>query len=308
MNNTIPPDNEKTATDSPQNAADSLQNKEQDKQQDKEAMPSIADMWPALGQRRFGRMNWVGLWTLYIKEVRRFWKVGVQTVAAPVITTMLFLMIFSLALGRVRPDINGVPFTSFLAPGLIIMAMLQNAFANTSSSLVTSKLQGNIIDILMPPLSASELNIGLVFGGVTRGLVVGLFTYFGMLYMADFTYAAPWAIFYFAISACFTLALLGMLTGIWAEKFDHMQAITNFIIMPLSFLSGTFYSVQQLPEFMKIITIFNPFFYMIDGFRYGFTGQSESNIVLGAVALFVLNLSLWCISQYMLIKGYKIKN
>jgi len=300
MENTPPLDNEKAVSDSQQD--ESLQG---EPSQDES---SIADIWPALGQRRFGRMNWVGLWTLYVKEVRRFWKVGVQTVAAPVITTMLFLMIFSLALGRVRPDINGVPFTSFLAPGLIIMAMLQNAFANTSSSLVTSKLQGNIIDILMPPLSASELNIGLVFGGVTRGLVVGIFTYFGMLYMADFTYAVPWAIFYFAISACFALSLLGMLTGIWAEKFDHMQAITNFIIMPLSFLSGTFYSVQQLPEFMQIITIFNPFFYMIDGFRYGFTGQAESNIVLGAVALFVLNLALWCISQYMLTKGYKIKN
>ena len=241
--------------------------------------------WPAQGARRFGFVNWVGLWTLYLREVRRFWKVVFQTVGAPVVTTLLFLAIFSLALGGLRPDISGTPFTNYLAPGLVIMAMLQNAFANTSSSLLIGKVQGNVVDILMPPLSAGELTTAIAMGGLTRGLVVGIFTFIGMTFFVNFSLSHIWAVLYFAVSSSLLMSFLGILVGIWAEKFDHMQAITNFIVTPLTFLSGTFYSVEQLPEPAQVFSSFNPFFYMIDGFRYGFIGQPEGNLLVGVLLL-----------------------
>jgi ABC-2 type transport system permease protein len=263
--------------------------------------------WPAQGARRFGLVNWVGLWTLYLREVRRFWKVVFQTVGAPVVTTSLFLAIFSLALGGLRPDIGGTPFTSYLAPGLVIMAMLQNAFANTSSSLLIGKVQGNVVDILMPPLSAGELTTAIALGGLTRGLVVGVFTFLGMTFFVDFTLSNIWAVLYFAVSGSLVMSFMGMLVGIWAEKFDHMQAITNFIITPLTFLSGTFYSVDQLPEPAQVFSSFNPFFYMIDGFRYGFIGQPEGNLVVGVLLLAALNIILWVSCYIMFDRGYRIK-
>ena len=263
--------------------------------------------WPAQGARRFGFVNWVGLWTLYLREVRRFWKVVFQTVGAPVVTTLLFLAIFSLALGGLRPDISGTPFTNYLAPGLVIMAMLQNAFANTSSSLLIGKVQGNVVDILMPPLSAGELTTAIALGGLTRGLVVGVFTFLGMTFFVDFTLSNIWAVLYFALSGSLLMSFMGMLVGIWAEKFDHMQAITNFIITPLTFLSGTFYSVEQLPEPAQVFSSFNPFFYMIDGFRYGFIGQPEGNLVVGVVLLAALNTILWVSCYIMFDRGYRIK-
>jgi ABC-2 type transport system permease protein len=263
--------------------------------------------WPAQGARRFGLVNWVGLWTLYLREVRRFWKVVFQTVGAPVVTTLLFLAIFSLALGGLRPDIGGTPFTSYLAPGLVIMAMLQNAFANTSSSLLIGKVQGNVVDILMPPLSAGELTTAIALGGLTRGLVVGVFTFLGMTFFVDFTLSNIWAVLYFAVSGSLLMSFMGMLVGIWAEKFDHMQAITNFIITPLTFLSGTFYSVEQLPEPARVFSSFNPFFYMIDGFRYGFIGQPEGNLVVGVLLLAALNIILWVSCYIMFDRGYRIK-
>jgi len=263
--------------------------------------------WPAQGARRFGLVNWVGLWTLYLREVRRFWKVVFQTVGAPVVTTLLFLAIFSLALGGLRPDIGGTPFTSYLAPGLVIMAMLQNAFANTSSSLLIGKVQGNVVDILMPPLSAGELTTAIALGGLTRGLIVGVFTFLGMTFFVDFTLSNIWAVLYFAVSGSLVMSFMGMLVGIWAEKFDHMQAITNFIITPLTFLSGTFYSVDQLPEPAQVFSSFNPFFYMIDGFRYGFIGQPEGNLVVGVLLLAALNIILWVSCYIMFDRGYRIK-
>ena len=268
---------------------------------------SIHHTWPAQGARRFGLVNWVGLWTLYLREVRRFWKVVFQTVGAPVVTTLLFLAIFSLALGGLRPDIGGTPFTSYLAPGLVIMAMLQNAFANTSSSLLIGKVQGNVVDILMPPLSAGELTTAIALGGLTRGLVVGVFTFLGMTFFVDFTLSNIWAVLYFAVSGSLLMSFMGMLVGIWAEKFDHMQAITNFIITPLTFLSGTFYSVDQLPEPAQVFSSFNPFFYMIDGFRYGFIGQPEGNLVVGVLLLAALNIILWVSCYIMFDRGYRIK-
>ena len=264
--------------------------------------------WHGLGARRFGRINVIGLWTLYIREVQRFWKVMTQTVVAPVITTLLFLTVFSLALGKFRPDVNGVPFISFLAPGLIIMTMLQNAFSNPSSSLLSGKVMGNIVDILMPPLSPTEMNLALAMGGLTRGLVVGFVTYLGMIYFVDFFYEQIWAIFYFGIMGSLFMAQIGTIAGIWSEKFDHMQAIMNFLITPLAFLSGTFYSIKQLPATFQLISQFNPFFYIIDGFRYGFTGNAEGDILLGAVLMLALNLVFWWINLYVLRKGYRIKS
>jgi ABC-2 type transport system permease protein len=224
-----------------------------------------------------------------------------------VVTTLLFLAIFSLALGGLRPDIGGTPFTSYLAPGLVIMAMLQNAFANTSSSLLIGKVQGNVVDILMPPLSAGELTTAIALGGLTRGLVVGVFTFLGMTFFVDFTLSNIWAVLYFAVSGSLVMSFMGMLVGIWAEKFDHMQAITNFIITPLTFLSGTFYSVDQLPEPAQVFSSFNPFFYMIDGFRYGFIGQPEGNLVVGVLLLAALNIILWVSCYIMFDRGYRIK-
>ncbi len=260
------------------------------------------------GSRHFGAFNWLGMWTLYLKEVRRFFKVVTQTVLAPVITTLLFLAIFSLALGSMRPDVNGIPFAEFLAPGLIMMTMLQNAFANTSSSIMISKIQGNIVDVLMPPLSAAELNIGFAMAGVTRGVFVGFVTALGMLPFVAITITHLWAVIFFAAGASLMLSLLGMLAGVWSEKFDHLQAITNFIITPLAFLSGTFYSVKQLPEFAYIFTTFNPFFYLIDGFRYAFTGVADGSIVIGVWVVIGCNVTLWIVSDFVLRRGYRLKS
>ncbi len=271
---------------------------------------NVADTRPyaSFGQRQFGAINWMGVWTLYVKEVLRFWKVAMQTLAAPIITTLLFLAIFSVALGGLRPDINGIPFAQFLAPGLIMMAIVQNAFANSSSSLLVAKVQGNIVDILMPPLSPGELVFGIAMGGLTRGIFVGLGTFLGMVWFVPFSLHSAAALIFFAFSASLLLALLGLIGGIWAEKFDHLATITNFIITPLSFLSGTFYSVEQLPPLAHSFTQFNPFFYMIDGIRYALTGHAEGNLLAGVLTLLALNVIFWLLSYEMLRRGYRIKS
>ncbi len=267
-----------------------------------------SESFPASGTRRFGTVNWLGTWTLYVKEVRRFWKVLVQTVVAPVITTLLYLAIFALSVGRLRPAVHGVPFIEFLAPGLIMMAMIQNAFANTSSSILISKVQGNIVDLLMPPLSPGELNFGIATAGVTRGILVGLVTAAGMSPFVSLHVEHVWAVLFYAVGASLMLSLLGMIGGIWSEKFDHLQAVTNFIVLPLTFLSGTFYSVEQLPAFAHTITHWNPVFYLIDGFRYGFTGQSDGSIERGVTITLTMNLALWIISDRLFRRGYRLKS
>ncbi len=257
--------------------------------------------------RRFGRVNWIGVWTLYIKEVRRFVKILTQTILAPVTTSLLFLAIFALAMGRIRADVAGMPFLNFLAPGLIMMSLMQNAFANTSSSLMVAKVQGNIIDVLMPPLSAGEQTFAFAFGGLTRGLVVALACLLAMWIFVDFRLVHPLAIIYFAFSGALMMSLIGILGGIWAEKFDHIQALTNFIITPLAFLSGTFYSIVQLPGFAQNIARANPFFYLIDGFRYGFTGHADSNIMIGVIFTALLNAALWTAAYQLFRSGDKLK-
>lgn len=251
--------------------------------------------------------NWIGIWTLYTKEVRRFMKVPLQTVAAPLVTVMMFLLVFSVALGRSGRTIGDVPFLTFLAPGLIMMAIIQNAFANTSSSIMIGKIQGNIVDVLMPPFRSGELLFGLVAGGVTRGLFVALVVLVAMTFVIDVSAVSwPLALFY-ALAGSLMLSLLGFLGGLWAEKFDQMSAITNFVVTPLSFLSGTFYSITQLPDNVQAIAFLNPFFYLIDGLRYALVGHADGSIAIGMVVVTVINGALWALAYRLLHLGYRIK-
>ncbi len=252
-------------------------------------------------------MNWLGFITLLWKEVRRFLKVPLQTVLAPMMTTILFLAIFTLAFGGSERYVGEVSYASFLAPGLIMMAVIQNSFANTSSSILISKVQGNIVDILMPPLSAAELTLAYVLSGLARGLTVAMVVGIVMWLLIDISIHSWVAVIYYVISAGLMLSLLGMIAGILSEKFDHMAAMTNFVIMPLSFLSGTFYSIDRLTGVWYQISHLNPFFYMIDGFRYGFIGTSDSSIWVGAVSIAALDILLY-IAVWALIKsGYRLK-
>ncbi|MBL8689175.1 MAG: ABC transporter permease [Rhodospirillaceae bacterium] len=261
----------------------------------------------ALDPRPLGPINWIGLWTLYQKEVWRFFKVGMQTVAAPVVTTLLFLTVFVLAMGRSGTMVGDVTFMEFLAPGLVMMAITQNAFANTSSSLIIGKVQGNIVDVLMPPLGPGELVIAWAAGGVTRGLVVGAVTAIAMWVVVPFQMPHPMFAVFYAIAGSLMLALLGVLGGLWAEKFDHLSAMTNFVITPLAFLSGTFYSVERLPEAWRFIAHLNPFFYMIDGFRYGFIGHADGDLAIGIAVLALINLALWLVVDGLVRRGYRLK-
>jgi ABC-2 type transport system permease protein len=257
--------------------------------------------------RRFGPVNWLGLWTLYQKEVRRFWNVSTQTIAAPVVTTLLFLAVFALALGSGSVAVAGVPYIQFLAPGLIVMAMTQNAFANTSSSLVIAKVQGNIVDLLMPPLSPAEQTAGLALGGLTRGLVVGAAVWLAMVPFTGFyVHSAFFALFH-AAAASLMLSLLGVLGGLWSEKFDHLAAVTNIVITPLAFLSGTFYSTERLPEPWLTVAHLNPFFYMIDGFRYGMTGHADGSLAAGLAVMAAANAALAALAHRLFASGYKLK-
>lgn len=263
---------------------------------------------PVASPRNFGMINGLGLWTLYKKEVRRFLKVTTQTVLAPVATTLLYMTVFSVALGAGRAAVNGVSFVEFLAPGLIMMGLLNNAFANTSSSILVSKIQGNAVDFLMPPLSALELEIAFIGGAVTRGLLVALVTALTLAPFVDVVPVHYWAVAYFGIGAAAMLGMIGILGGLWAEKFDHMAAVTTFVITPLTFLSGTFYSINRLPETIRLISQFNPFFYMIDGFRYGFTGVADGSLMIGVIMIAVINLVL-AIACYVLLRaGWRLKS
>ena len=252
-------------------------------------------------------LNLIGLWTLYLKEVRRFLKVPGQTLAAPVVTTLMFLLIFSLALGRSGRMVGTVPFLEFLAPGLIMTAIIQNAFANTSATIMIGKIQGNIVDILMPPLRPGELLFGLIAGGVTRGLLVAVAVTLAMVPLIALAPVHPLLIAYYALAGSLMLALLGLLGGIWAEKFDQMAAVTNFLITPLSFLSGTFYSIAQLPQPFRAVAHVNPFFYLIDGFRFGFTGHADGRVAVGIAVVALVDLALWLLAQRLLASGWRLK-
>jgi ABC-2 type transport system permease protein len=258
--------------------------------------------------RPIGYVNWRGLWTLYQKEVRRFLNVFTQTLLAPMVTSLLFLAIFHLAIGGRGREVAGFAFTAFLVPGLIMMSIAQNAFANTSSSLVIAKSQGNIVDLLMPPLSPGELVLGLTGGGVTRGLMVGVLVAAAMWLFLPFGIHQPALVVYHAVMAALMLSLLGTIGGIWAEKFDQIAAVTNFVITPFSFLSGTFYSIERLPPLLQNVAHFNPFFYMIDGFRYGLIGHADASPMLGVVVLAGVDALLAVVVYCMFRTGYRLKS
>jgi ABC-2 type transport system permease protein len=272
--------------------------------------PSAAWVQPAPGEPVLSGVNWGGLKTLYIKEVRRFFKVQTQTVWAPAVTTLLYLAIFTVALGGSGRQVMGSRFADFIAPGLIVMAMIQNAFANSSFSLLVGKIQGTIVDYLMPPLSTGELIAGLVAAAVTRAFLVGLAVWAAMLLWPGVSVSVeqPLLVLWFGLMGALMLSFLGVLTSIWAEKFDHAAAVTNFVVTPLSLLSGTFYSVEQLAPAFRAISHANPFFYVISGFRAGFLGVSDSPLLIGGTVLLLLNLILWALCYRLLASGWKIKN
>lgn len=259
-------------------------------------------------QKKITGINRIGLITLIKREVFRFINVYTQTIVAPVITTLMFYTVFALAFGGEDRVIGDLPFLAFLAPGLIMMTMLQNSFANTSSSLVISKVQGNIVDVLMPPLSAMELFIGYASGAVLRGLTVGLITTIVLSFFAPIQVHSFLAIFAFAFLGTLMLGTIGIAAGIWSEKFDHIAAVTNFVVTPMTFLSGTFYSIGQLPQFWQNLALANPFFYIIDGFRFGFIGHADGNIIIGLTLLTTCNILLISLSYFMIKSGYKIKS
>ena len=255
-------------------------------------------------------VNWGGLKTLYLKEVRRFFKVQLQTIWAPAVTTLLFLVIFTVALGRSGRTVMGVPFADFLAPGLIVMGMIQNAFANSSFSLLVGKIQGNIVDYLMPPLSTAELIAGLIGASITRAVLVGWAVWLAMLAWPD-VHVAPshiGAVLWFGLMGSMMLAFLGLLTSIWAEKFDHAAAVSNFVVAPLSLLSCTFYSIDSLSPVFRAVSHANPFFYVISGFRYGFLGVADSPVTFGAFLVLGLNIALGAACYGLLRSGWKIKS
>ena len=261
-----------------------------------------------IGTRRFGLINWIGAWTLYKKEVLRFFIVWVQTIFSPIITSLLFLLVLSLAIGNERSDVLGVPFVSFLAPGLIAMQIIQQSFSHSSSSFMIGKIQGNIVDILYAPLSAAEVTLAITLAAVTRSAIIAFISVIIFVFLIDIEIKNYYTLIIFTLLSSFTLGSLGVIAGLWAEKFDHMASVTNFIIVPLSFLSGTFYTIDKLPNFLQIISKANPFFYMIDGFRYSFIGNSDNSILIGFYYLTILSIIIWFISYLLYKKGYKIKS
>ncbi|MEM1382333.1 MAG: ABC transporter permease [Pseudomonadota bacterium] len=260
-----------------------------------------------MGVRRFGTVNWLGLRTLYAREVRRFAIVWSQTVLAPVATSILFLLVFTLAFGARPGQESGVSFEHFLAPGILMMAVIQNAFANTSSSMIVAKVQGNIVDTLMPPLSAVELLAGYVLGGVTRGVVCALAIGLPVFPAIGLGLAHwGWALV-FCLGGALMMALFGLLAAIYADKFDHLSLITNFVVTPLSFLSGTFYSIDILPEPFWTLSHLNPFFYLIDGFRFAALGESDTAPWIGCLVMIAINVALGLVAWRWLDRGYWLK-
>lgn len=255
-------------------------------------------------------VNWAGMRALYIKEVRRFMKVQLQTVWAPAITTILFLVIFTVALGREGRQVLGVPFADFIAPGLIVSTgMMQSAFANSSFSLLVGKIQGTLVDYLMPPISTGEVLFALVGAAVTRAAMVGGAVWLVMALWPG-VHVTPvhlWAVLWFGLLGSSLLAFIGVLTSIWADKFDHAAAITNFVIAPMTLLSGTFYAIDNLSPVFRAISHANPFFYIISGFRFGFLAKADANVLLGSAIILSLNLIIGGLCYVALRRGWKLK-
>jgi ABC-2 type transport system permease protein len=261
-----------------------------------------------IGTRRFGLINWIGAWALYKKEVLRFLIVWAQTIFSPLISALLFLLVLSLAIGNERGDILGVSFINFLAPGLIAMQVIQQSFSHSSSSFMIGKIQGNIVDILYAPLSAGEVTFSVTLAAVSRSVIIAFVSIVIFYFIIDFEIKNYFTLIAFTFLSSFILGALGMIAGLWAEKFDHMATVTNFVIVPLSFLSGTFYTIDKLPAYLQAISKANPFFYMIDGFRYSFIGQSDGSLIIGLIYLTTLSFIIFMVAYILYKKGYKIKS
>ena len=270
-------------------------------------MRDLAEPVRSLEPRRYAGANWLGLYALYLKEIRRFWKVGGQTVGAPVITSLLYMMVFAVATAGARPNNHGLPFVVFMAPGLVMMTMLNNAFANSSSSLLQAKMQGLTQDFLTPPLSPAELTAGFALGAITRGVMVGFITWLCVMPFAHLGLSHLWAVLYFGLMASTIMACAGVLAALWSVKFDHLATVTNFVVMPLTFLSGTFYSVERLPPMARAASHFNPMFYLIDGFRYGFVGVADQDMAVGIPYVGLLALGLILLVWRLFSIGYRLK-
>jgi|TARA_B100000929_G_scaffold71003_1_gene54286 ABC-2 type transport system permease protein len=260
-----------------------------------------------IGEKRFG-INWVGFYSLYLKETLRFLSVFGQTIVGPIVTSILFLLVISLALGEDRPSVLGVSFIEFLAPGLIAMQLIQQAFSHSSSSLLMGKIMGNIVDLIGAPLSASEVTLAIIFASVTRALVISVISIVLFSLMIEIEIKNYLIFFTYLFLSSFIMGATGFIAGLWADKFDHMATATNFIIVPLSFLSGTFYTVERLPNFLKELSYYNPFFHMIDGFRFSFIDNMDGSIKFGLIYLAFLAILTWFIAYKLYKKGYKIKS
>ena len=261
-----------------------------------------------IGVRRFGLINWIGFKSLWLKECNRVMAVWQQTLLSPLVSSLLFLSVLSLALGNNRGDVLGYSFISFLAPGLIAMSILTQSFSHSVSSLMIAKIQGNIVDMLYAPLSALEVSMAIILAAITRSVLIAVISIVVFSLIVEIPINNIFYIFIFGFLSAFILGSLGFITGLWAEKFDHTATVTNFIITPLSFLSGVFYSIDRLPTLFQTISHINPFFYMIDGFRYGFLGASDGSINIGIIYLTILSFVMWFIAFYLYRKGYKIKS
>ena len=261
-----------------------------------------------INNKKIGYVNWIGFWTLYKKEVLRFLIVLIQTIISPLVTSLLFLLVLSLAIGNERSEVLGFPFITFLAPGLIAMQVIQQAFSHSSSSIMIGKIQGNIVDVLYAPLSEGEITLAINLAACTRSIMIAIVSIIVFSFLVELKFYSFLHIFVYTFLGSFILSSIGLIIGLWAEKFDHMASATNFIIVPLSFLSGTFYSINKLPEILREISEMNPFFYIIDGFRYGFLGASDGSIKFGLFYLIILSLITWCVAYILFKKGYKIKS
>jgi len=258
--------------------------------------------------KKFGFVNWIGFKSLWLKECNRFMVVWQQTLLSPLVSSLLFLSVLSLALGKDKGDVFGYSFVSFLAPGLIAMSILTQSFSHSVSSLMIGKIQGNIVDMLYAPLSALEVSMAIILAATTRSFLISIISICVFSLIVEIPINNVLFILIFGLLGAFILGSLGFITGLWAEKFDHTATVTNFIITPLSFLSGVFYSIDKLPTFFQTISHLNPFFYMIDGFRYGFLGVSDGSISVGLIYLTLLSFVMWYLAYYLYKKGYKIKS
>ena len=261
-----------------------------------------------IGVRRFGIINWVGTYSLFKKEVLRFLTVSGQTLFGPILTSILFLTVISLAIGDQRADVLGVPYIKFLASGLIMMQVIQQSFAHSSSSLMMGKMMGTITDVVHSPLSSSEVVFAITLASAARGLLIASASTLIFILFIDLSIQNFLLWFVYLFLAGIFMGSLGVIVGLYADKFDQMSTVTNFIIVPLSFLSGTFYTIDKLPNFLKILSNYNPFFHMIDGFRYSFIGQLDGSLISGISLLAFLSFVITYLAYFLVHKGYKIKS